>query len=65
MWEDRGLRVGVVAATEPAHASAQVARSCIKLGIVDIRPLPVTLPLKHIVAGPTPPTPRCSPTSSD
>jgi phenylacetate-CoA ligase len=49
LWERRGVRVGVVSAGDPAHASAQVAVSCVALGLAEIHPLPVTLPLDRIV----------------
>jgi phenylacetate-CoA ligase len=50
MWEQH-LRVGVVSAGDPRHASAQIAMACAALGLVEFRPLPVTLPLERIVAG--------------
>jgi phenylacetate-coenzyme A ligase PaaK-like adenylate-forming protein len=51
MWEHRGLRVGVVSGSDPRHVSAQVAMTCAALGLVELRPLPVTLPLERIVDG--------------
>jgi phenylacetate-CoA ligase len=49
MWEHRGMRVGVVSGGDPRHVSAQVAMTCAALGLVELRPLPVTLPLERIV----------------
>jgi phenylacetate-CoA ligase len=51
LWEHPGLSVGVVSATDPAHASAQVAMTCGALGLVGLQPYGVTLPLERIVAG--------------
>jgi phenylacetate-CoA ligase len=51
MWDNPGLRVGVVAAGDPQHSSAQVAMTCAGMGLVEFRPLPVTLPLERIVEG--------------
>jgi phenylacetate-CoA ligase len=45
IWEHRGMRVGVVTGSDPRHVSAQVAITCVALGLVEFRPLPVTLPL--------------------
>jgi phenylacetate-CoA ligase len=50
LWEHH-LRVGIVAAAQPRHAGAQVAMTCAELGLADLRPLPVTLPLDRIVEG--------------
>ena len=49
LWERPGIRVTVVTAADPAHASAQVALSCATRGLADIHPVPVTLPLADIV----------------
>jgi phenylacetate-coenzyme A ligase PaaK-like adenylate-forming protein len=51
IWEHRGMRVGVVTGSDPRHVSAQVAITCVALGLVEFRPLPVTLPLERIVDG--------------
>ena len=51
MWEHPGLKVGVVSATDPTHASAQIAMTCAALGLARVHPLPVTLPLDRIVDG--------------
>jgi phenylacetate-CoA ligase len=51
LWEQPGLRIGVVSATDPTHASAQVAMTCAALGLARLQPLPVTLPLERIVDG--------------
>jgi phenylacetate-CoA ligase len=51
LWEHPGVRIGVVSAAAPTHASAQVAMSCAGLGLGQLRPLPVTLGLERIVAG--------------
>jgi phenylacetate-CoA ligase len=51
LWEHRELRIGVVAATDGTHASAQVAMTCAGLGLGRPHPLPVTLPLEEIVDG--------------
>lgn len=50
-WERPGLRVGVVSAVDPRHASSQVALACARLGLARPLPLPVTLPMERIVAG--------------
>jgi phenylacetate-coenzyme A ligase PaaK-like adenylate-forming protein len=50
-WDEPGARVGVVAGVNPRHAGSQVAMTCAGLGIVRLRPLPVTLPMAQIVAG--------------
>jgi phenylacetate-CoA ligase len=51
LWERPGMRVGVVSAVDPRHASSQVALACAQLGLIRPRPLPVTLPMERIVAG--------------
>jgi phenylacetate-CoA ligase len=51
MWEHRGMRVGVVTGSDPRHVSTQVAMTCAALGLVELRPLPVTLLLERIVDG--------------
>jgi phenylacetate-CoA ligase len=51
LWEQPDLLVGVVSATDPTHASAQVAMTCAALGLARLQPLPVTLPLERIVDG--------------
>jgi phenylacetate-coenzyme A ligase PaaK-like adenylate-forming protein len=50
-WEQLGVRVGVVTAVDPRHVSSQVAMTCAALGLMQPRPLPVTLPMDAIVAG--------------
>jgi phenylacetate-CoA ligase len=40
-----------VAGSDPRHVSAQVAMTCVALGLVEFRPVPVTLPLQRIVGG--------------
>lgn len=40
---------GVVTGSDPRHVSAQVAMTCVAPGLVEFRPLPVTLPLQRIV----------------
>ena len=51
IYEHRDFLVGVVSATDPTHASAQIAMTVAGLGLARLRPLPVTLPLERIVAG--------------
>jgi phenylacetate-CoA ligase len=51
LWERPGLRVGVVSAVDPRHASSQVALALAQLRLIRPRPLPVTLPVERIVAG--------------
>jgi phenylacetate-CoA ligase len=51
LWEHPGVRIGVVSAAGPMHASAQIAMMCVALGLGRLQPLPVTLGLERIVAG--------------